>query len=75
LKSRPVTTLKKGEKGTIINFTNVKIASKLISMGVLPGSPVKVMMIAPFHGGFYLKVNGQNIALRFKEAETVMIRI
>ncbi|MCC6725447.1 MAG: ferrous iron transport protein A [Saprospiraceae bacterium] len=67
-----VTQLKAGFGGRISHFTDERIAGKLMTMGVLPGSEVKVIRIAPFNGGYYLKVDGINVVVRHNEASSIM---
>ncbi len=67
-----VTQLKEGNGGRITHFTNDRIAGKLMTMGVLPGSSLRVVRIAPFNGGYYLKVDGMNLVVRNDEAESIM---
>ena len=69
----PVTSLKTGDKGTISHFTDDEVAGKLMSMGILPGNPVKVVRIAPFNGGYYLWVDGTNLVLRTEEAQCIIL--
>ena len=73
--NNPVTSLKKGSDGKISHFTDEVVASKLLSMGVLPGSQVRVMRIAPFNGGYYLRVDGINMVLRTEEAMSIMLEL
>lgn len=68
-----VANLKKGDSGTVAHFTNDKMAGKLMSMGMLPGSTIEVIRKAPFKGGFYLKVDGNCIAIRNVEAENIFL--
>ena len=72
-KAIPVTQLLKRENRKIRGFTNDRIASKLMSMGVLPGATIQIVRIAPLSGGYYLRINGQNIALRPEEAESIIV--
>ncbi len=67
--------LKDGEKGTIDHFTNDQMATKLLSMGVLPGKSIKVVRRLPFGGGLYIKIENQNIALREKEANDIVLEV
>lgn len=71
----PVTTLKEGRTGRIAHFTDEVIAGKLMSMGVLPGSKVRVVRIAPFNGGYYLQVDGSNMVLRVREADSIVLDV
>lgn len=67
-----VRQLKVGGGGRITRFTDDHIAGKLMTMGVLPGSRLRVVRIAPFNGGYYLKVDGMTIVLRNDEASNIM---
>lgn len=70
---QPVTQIGKGGIGTISHFSDDQVASKLLSMGILPGSTVSVMRVAPFNGGFYLKIGAANLVLRTEEAACIII--
>lgn len=69
----PVTRMDKNELRQIKGFADERIAAKLLSMGILPGARIRIVRIAPLHGGYYLQINGQNIALRVKEAESIIV--
>lgn len=71
----PISKLKEGNTGRIAHFTDDQIAGKLMTMGVLPGSQVKVVRIAPFSGGYYLKIDGINMVVRFKEANSIVLEV
>lgn len=65
--------LKEGQEGIIHEFTNDRMASKLLSMGVLPGKMMQLIRRVPFGGGLYVKIEGQNIALRLEEARNIVL--
>lgn len=67
--------LKEGEGGIIHQFTDDKMASKLLSMGVLPGKSLRLVRRIPFGGGLYIKVEECNIAVRDKEAQNIVLEI
>jgi ferrous iron transport protein A len=71
----PLTLLKEGNIGKVAHFTDDRIAGKLMTMGVLPGSKVTIVRIAPLNGGYYLKVDGVNMAVRVQEAKTIVLEI
>lgn len=62
-----------GQK-TISHFTDEGIASKLMAMGVLPGSQIALVRKAPMGGGWYIKVDNKIIALREKEVGCIIMR-
>ena len=66
--------LKKGDVGIVSHFLNPNLASKLLAMGVLPGSSIQMVRKAPFGGGCYVKVDNLFIALRKNEARTIILR-
>lgn len=70
-----IVNLRAGSKGVVTHFTNDEMAGKLMSMGMLPGSKVEVIRVAPFKGGFYLKVDGNCMAIRTTEAENIFLDI
>ncbi|MEH0154319.1 FeoA family protein [Limibacter armeniacum] len=71
---RSIANLRAGEKSTIVGFADDNIASKLIEMGLFPGSDVTMVRKAPFGGVFYLKVAGNNFAIRKEEANCIKIK-
>ncbi len=58
----------------VVGFTNDQLASRLISMGVLPGSKVELIRKAPFGGGWYARIDNQVIALRKEELECIVMK-
>lgn len=62
------------KSGIVANFTNDQIGSKLLAMGVLPGSEIKIMQEAPFGGGVVVKVDNHYIALRKQEAACILLK-
>ena len=73
MSSRAILDLSKGSKGRVVQFSDNEMASKLMSMGMLIGSEVEIVRVAPFNGGFYLKVDGNGLAIRSREAATIFI--
>ncbi len=63
-----------GSTAVVHGFTNDQVASKLMAMGVMPGSRIKLVRKAPFGGGFYVKVDNFNLALRKEEAESIVLK-
>jgi Fe2+ transport system protein FeoA len=44
-----------------------------MSMGILPGKSISLIRRVPFGGGLYVKVVGQNFAIRAEEARSILI--
>ena len=70
---KTLATLKEGQEGLIHEFTDDLMASKLLSMGVLPGKLLRLIRRLPFGGGLYIKIGEQNIALRLEEAKNIVL--
>ncbi len=69
-----VADLKKGEKGKIVSFTNNKLALKLLEMGCLPGTEVKLDHKAPLGCPYCLTIgDNYQLSLRKSEAETILL--
>ena len=67
-------TLKKGESGTIHSFSDEATACKMMSMGILPGSNIKLIRKAPFGGAIYIKADHQQFAIRNTEAACIVLK-
>jgi ferrous iron transport protein A len=70
---RKLSNLRKGEKGVIVDFTDKEISLKLLEMGCLPGTEVKLTAIAPLGDPLCIKLSGYCLSLRKEEAETIVI--
>ena len=71
---RTVAALKRGETGTIADFTNPQLAGKLLSMGIRPGSEVKLVRKGSLGRCCYIKVQRYQFALRTCEADCICLR-
>jgi ferrous iron transport protein A len=65
--------LRKGETGRIIDYLDKEIASRLLTLGLLPNTYITYVRKSPFGGAHYIKFNGHSIALRESEASTIVI--
>lgn len=65
--------LQKGETGRIIDYLDKQIASRLLTLGLLPNTRIMYVRKSPFGGAHYIKFNGHSIALRENEASTIVI--
>lgn len=65
--------LKKGERGVITDVSSAHIPLKLLEMGCLPGSEVKLVQVAPFSDPMYLNINGSHLAIRKETAIHILI--
>jgi ferrous iron transport protein A len=72
--NKSVADLKIGEKGTICCFKDKIMSLKLLEMGCLPGSEVKMCCKAPLGDPICILVSGYNLSLRVEEAATITIK-
>lgn len=73
MSNRCLADLRPGESGIIKGFTDSVISLKLMEMGCLPGSSVKVSFKAPLGDPIAYYVAGYNLTLRISEASAILI--
>ena len=71
---QPLSATPRGKSGKVSHFNDPSIGSKLMAMGVLPGSQVRVVRKSPFGGGCYVKVDNFFLALRKEEADSIVLK-
>lgn len=71
--SKTVADLKIGEVGEISGFSSEADILKLLEMGCLPGSKVKLKFEAPFKGPLFISVSGNEMAIRRGIAKNILI--
>lgn len=73
---KPLSQLLPGEKGVVAKVTGTgPIHRRIIDMGIVPGSTVKVEKFAPLGDPMEIKVKGFNLSLRKTEAEMIQIEV
>ena len=70
---RSAADLNPGESGIIKGFSDNVISLKLMEMGCLPGSTIKMNFTAPFGDPISYYVAGYNLTLRNSEASAILI--
>jgi Fe2+ transport system protein FeoA len=70
---RTIPDLKLRESARAIAFENPALAGKLTAMGLLPGSMVEMVRVAPFGQAYYIKADGVRLALREEEAASILL--
>lgn len=65
--------LRPGESGRILGFEPDAVMDRLMEMGMLPGSEVQVVRLAPLGDPMDLKVRGYHLSIR--KAEAAQIRV
>lgn len=70
---RSLSDLNRGESGVIKGFSDHVISLKLMEMGCLPGSDIKMNFAAPLGDPISYYIAGYNLTLRKSEASTIII--
>lgn len=63
-----------GQVATVKGFSLRALASKLLAMGVLPGSRIELIRKAPFGKTYYIAIDDHYIALRQRELQAIHIQ-
>jgi len=71
---KTVADLKVGESGVIQGFVTGTLTLKLLEMGFLPGSRVKLNFKAPLGDPISVRVSGYNVSIRLDEAAMISIQ-
>jgi ferrous iron transport protein A len=71
---KTVADLKVGESGVIKGYENGVFTLKLLEMGFLPGSLVKLNFKAPLGDPISVRVSGYNVSIRLDEAAMISIQ-
>jgi ferrous iron transport protein A len=62
-------------KAIAYGFTDDSVGSRLSTMGLVPGSQLEFVRLAPLRRTLYIKVDGIRMALRREEAAAVLIML
>jgi ferrous iron transport protein A len=63
-----------GEKARVLSVKgNGTISKRLMEMGVVPGTPVRVIKSAPLGDPLEVRVRDYHLALRQNEAQTIIV--
>jgi Fe2+ transport system protein FeoA len=75
LASQPLTTLHLGGDATVseINLPS-EHRGRLLEMGILVGTPLRLIRFAPMGDPVEIKVRGYYLTLRRQDAEQIMVR-
>jgi ferrous iron transport protein A len=74
--AQPLTSLALGATATVaeINLPSAQ-RPRLMEMGLLVGSAVKLVRFAPMGDPVEIKVRGYNLTLRKSEAEQILVKV
>jgi len=71
---KTVADLRVGESGVILGFKNSTLTLKLLEMGFLPGSSVKLNFKAPLGDPISVRISGYNVSIRLDEAAMISLQ-
>lgn len=71
---RSVREMRIGERGVIEKLRDPEMALKLLEMGCIPGTEVKLNSRAPLGCPVTIIVDGYTLSLRLDEAATIMLK-
>ena len=72
-KPTKLSELKVGQQAVLADFQISRLHQRLLAMGITPGSTARVMRRLPWQGNLYVEIGGRNLALRFAEAEQILV--
>ena len=75
MKSIKLSELTPGRQAVLSDFEVSKLHQRLLSMGFTPGAVVRVMRRIPWKGNLYVEIAGRSLALRYAEAERILVSI
>lgn len=70
---RHAASLQAGQAATIKGFTKEDLSLKLLEMGLLPGTEIRLVRVAPLGDPLYFQVGDYHLSLRKDEASTVTL--
>ena len=65
--------LRPGQRGTVMGFATDAPPTRLLEMGLLPGTIVEVVRLAPLGDPIDLKVRGYHLSIRRREARGILV--
>ena len=67
--------MKPGDRANILKISgNGALKKKLLDMGVLPGTIIETIRVAPLGDPVEIKIKGYNLTLRKEEAASIQVR-
>ena len=71
----PLSRMKVGDRGIIMELRKGDLSLKLMEMGFLPGEIVFIARIAPLGDPISVKIGNYLLSLRKQEANAVMVQL
>lgn len=71
---KTLSTLLKGEKGIVTKILEGSSAIRLMEMGLVPGTQIKLRAISPFGDPIAIQVGDFSLSLRKSDADLVLVK-
>ena len=65
--------LKPGERGVVVGWAGSTPPTRLLEMGVMRGTEIEIVKLAPLGDPIEIKLRGYHLSLRRQEAEQIEI--
>ena len=73
---KTLSDLKPGDKGTIAKIGGQgAVRRRVLDMGVVPGSEIEVVRVAPLGDPVEFKLKGYNLTLRKSESQAILVEV
>jgi Fe2+ transport system protein FeoA len=73
---KPLSELKPGDKGTVAKVGGKgALHRRILDMGIVPGSEIEVVRIAPLGSPVEFKVKGYSLTLRDNESRSILVEV
>ena len=69
-------TLKDGKQGMTVRIDSVaesKLKNRLMTMGLIPGTHIKILSSAPMGDPIAVRIRSYNLAMRKDDAEKILV--
>ena len=73
--TKPLSKLKRGEGGIVEEVGKSASSIQFMEMGILPGESIVVDRVAPLGDPISVRVNGNVISLRRRDATMILVRL
>ena len=74
-KEIPLSSMPLGRKGVITRILDSNVHRRILTLGLLPGTPIKAISRAPLGDPFVFQVRGHRLALRGEVAKTIFVNM
>ncbi len=69
----PLSSLPLGREGIITRILDSNVSRRILTLGLLPGTPIKAISRAPLGDPIVFQVRGHRLALREEVAKTIFV--